>query len=75
MPGHLCESFRQAVGCDVEGVDAQVVVVEGPGEGCFAFGAVAAFHGCRCEVGRNRSRSLDFGALNLHPRPNHPAGK
>ena len=26
-------------------------------------------HGCRCEVGRNRSRLLDFVALNINPRP------
>ena len=29
----------------------------------------AHVHGCRCEVGRNRSRSLDFVALNIYPRP------
>ena len=25
--------------------------------------------GCRCEVGRKRSRLLDFVALNIYPRP------
>ena len=32
-------------------------------------------HGCRCEVGRNRSRSLDFVALNITTRPEPGQGK
>ena len=31
--------------------------------------------GCRCEVGRKRSRSLDFVALNITTRPKPGQGK